>query len=346
MGTVPTGTGQLRRIHSRVWWILRPVERSISVSPPHLTDQRIFSTSSSIEEATAELPMFVLILMRKLRPMRRRCHGRKTSGLFLVFNSRSVAGVAAARFATPQFAALGLNDLAKVVEQLRVALGQNLHQKRQRQRRGWACVHQLPKRLARDLPVQFFPGESGSVAECPAFRFAPQQLLFEETVERRHHRRVGQVLAGAVGQVADGRILTLPQSLEDPFLERPELGRGCAEMEAVFHAEKLRLNSNLGEGSALQGRSAAWYVHVETAALSCPIERSSTGFDNGVHLDGEDSGLRPDGPPKAAVPTWTLQETGEVGKSDDDPAGGVIEWRPRRESNPQPSDPKSDALSS
>src|ERR1017187_5841643 len=69
MGTVPTGTGQLRRIHSRVWWILRPVERSISVSPPHLTDQRIFSTSSSIEEATAELPMFVLILMRKLRPI-------------------------------------------------------------------------------------------------------------------------------------------------------------------------------------------------------------------------------------------------------------------------------------
>ena len=39
------------------------------VSPPHLTDQRIFSTSSSIEEATAELPMFVLIFTRKLRPI-------------------------------------------------------------------------------------------------------------------------------------------------------------------------------------------------------------------------------------------------------------------------------------
>ena len=39
------------------------------MSPPHLTDQRIFSTSSSIEEATAELPMFVLILTRKFRPI-------------------------------------------------------------------------------------------------------------------------------------------------------------------------------------------------------------------------------------------------------------------------------------
>ncbi len=69
MGTVPTGTGQLRRIHSRVWWMFLPVERSISVSPPHLTDQRIFSTSSSIDEATAELPMLVLIFTRKFLPI-------------------------------------------------------------------------------------------------------------------------------------------------------------------------------------------------------------------------------------------------------------------------------------
>ena len=46
-----------------------PVDKSISVSPPHLTDQRIFSTSSSMEDATALLPMLVLILTRKLRPM-------------------------------------------------------------------------------------------------------------------------------------------------------------------------------------------------------------------------------------------------------------------------------------
>src|SRR3989442_7037595 len=69
MGTVPIGTGLLRRIHSRVAWMFLPVERSITVSAPHLVAQRIFSTSSSMLEATALLPMLALILTRKLRPM-------------------------------------------------------------------------------------------------------------------------------------------------------------------------------------------------------------------------------------------------------------------------------------
>src|SRR3954466_15682360 len=46
-----------------------PVERSITVSAPHLVAQRIFSTSSSIEDATALLPILALIFTRKLRPM-------------------------------------------------------------------------------------------------------------------------------------------------------------------------------------------------------------------------------------------------------------------------------------
>ena len=57
------------RIHSRVAWMFLPVERSITVSAPHLVAQRIFSTSSSMELATAELPMLALIFTRKLRPM-------------------------------------------------------------------------------------------------------------------------------------------------------------------------------------------------------------------------------------------------------------------------------------
>ena len=69
MGTVPMGTAELRRIHSRVAWMFLPVLRSMTVSAPHLVDQRIFSTSSSMVEATAELPMLALILTRKLRPM-------------------------------------------------------------------------------------------------------------------------------------------------------------------------------------------------------------------------------------------------------------------------------------
>ena len=66
---MPIGTGELRRIHSRVSWMFLPVERSMTVSAPQRVDQVIFSTSSSIEEVTAELPMFALILTRKFRPI-------------------------------------------------------------------------------------------------------------------------------------------------------------------------------------------------------------------------------------------------------------------------------------
>src|SRR5882724_9122238 len=46
-----------------------PVDKSMTVSAPHLVAQRIFSTSSSMLDATALLPMFALIFTRKLRPM-------------------------------------------------------------------------------------------------------------------------------------------------------------------------------------------------------------------------------------------------------------------------------------
>src|ERR1041384_1357896 len=46
-----------------------PVERSITVSAPQRVAQRSFSTSSSIELLTAELPMLALILTAKPRPM-------------------------------------------------------------------------------------------------------------------------------------------------------------------------------------------------------------------------------------------------------------------------------------
>src|ERR1700751_5795175 len=56
-------------IHSRVVWMLRPVERSITVSAPQRIDHTILSISSSTEEVTAELPILALILVRKLRPI-------------------------------------------------------------------------------------------------------------------------------------------------------------------------------------------------------------------------------------------------------------------------------------
>src|SRR2546429_4542333 len=69
MGTVPTGTGELRRIHSRVVWMSGPVDRSITVSDPQRVAQRSFSTSSSTEEVAAELAMLALTFTRKARPM-------------------------------------------------------------------------------------------------------------------------------------------------------------------------------------------------------------------------------------------------------------------------------------
>jgi tRNA-dihydrouridine synthase B len=59
--------------------------------------------------------------------------------------------------------------------------------------------------------------------------------------------------------------------------------------------------------------------HVGTAALGCPVERRSTGFDVGSELDGQESGLRPDGQPRAAVPTWPLSETSAASKPYDEP---------------------------
>ena len=56
-------------IHSRVSWICLPVERSITVSAPQSVAQRSFSTSSSMDEVTAELPMLALIFTWKRRPM-------------------------------------------------------------------------------------------------------------------------------------------------------------------------------------------------------------------------------------------------------------------------------------
>src|SRR5438552_17269049 len=69
IGTVPIGTCELRMIHSRVSWMFFPVERSMTVSAPQRVAHVIFSTSSWIDELTAELPMLALIFTRKLRPM-------------------------------------------------------------------------------------------------------------------------------------------------------------------------------------------------------------------------------------------------------------------------------------
>ena len=54
-------------IHSRVAWMSLPVDRSMMVSDPQRVAQRIFSTSASMLESTAELPMFAFTCCSKTR---------------------------------------------------------------------------------------------------------------------------------------------------------------------------------------------------------------------------------------------------------------------------------------
>jgi hypothetical protein len=69
MGTVPIGTGEFLMIHSLVVWMSAPVERSITVSAPHRMAQTSFSTSASIEEVTAELPILAFTFTKNRFPM-------------------------------------------------------------------------------------------------------------------------------------------------------------------------------------------------------------------------------------------------------------------------------------
>jgi len=58
---------------------------------------------------------------------------------------------------------------------------------------------------------------------------------------------------------------------------------------------------------------------VGTAALGCPVGRSSTDFAADNDLDARESGLRPEGQPRAAVPPWPLPESFTVTNPYDEP---------------------------
>ncbi len=71
-------------------------------------------------------------------------------------------------------------------------------------------------------------------------------------------------------------------------------------------------NSRFGNGSG----------HVGTAAPGCLVERSSTDFDPGryIDLDTNPTGLRPDGQPRAAVPTYALPDGNPRAGAYDEPS--------------------------
>src|SRR5678810_179718 len=121
MGTVPIGTGLLRTIHSRVSWMLRPVERSITVSAPQRIDQTILSTSAATSEATAELPILALILTRKLRPI---AIGSLSGWLMLLgmiarpraTSSRTNSGVTWSGMAAPKLSLIHISEPTRQAE--------------------------------------------------------------------------------------------------------------------------------------------------------------------------------------------------------------------------------------
>ena len=59
---------------------------------------------------------------------------------------------------------------------------------------------------------------------------------------------------------------------------------------------------------------------VGTGTLARPFERSSMAFAGSAAADGETWGVRPEGQPRAAVPTWAVVETPAVGKLYDEPS--------------------------
>src|SRR6195256_6627147 len=79
--------------------------------------------------------------------------------------------------------------------------------------------------------------------------------------------------------------------------------RWAERSKKYFEEHKEEVPWSTASGFRLAGPGSAY---VGTAAPSCPVERSSTAFDSDTS-SAEESGLRPDGQPGAAVPTYSEQ---------------------------------------
>ena len=90
----------------------------------------------------------------------------------------------------------------------------------------------------------------------------------------------------------------------NPWIFR-QIQQYCAGMENVALE-----NAQVGTAAPSPG---------EEQALGCQVERSSTGLDAGMLLDAKQSGLGPDGQPRAADPAWSSPETSAFGKPYDHP---------------------------
>ena len=89
-----------------------PVDRSITVSAPHLVAQVIFSTSSSMELEMAEFPMFALILTRKLRPM---IMGSLSAWLMLAGMMARPRATSSRTYSGFRFSRMAMNSISGVI---------------------------------------------------------------------------------------------------------------------------------------------------------------------------------------------------------------------------------------
>jgi tRNA-dihydrouridine synthase B len=89
----------------------------------------------------------------------------------------------------------------------------------------------------------------------------------------------------------------------NPWIFR-QIEQYCAAMRKVNVAPTLQPGNGL----------------VGTAAIGGPVERSSPGLELVSQFDGLTSGLRPEGQPMTAVPTWTLPETRSSANPYDEPS--------------------------
>lgn len=193
---MPIGTGELRRTHSRVVWMLRPVERSMTVSAPHLVAQVILSTSSSMEEVTAEFPMLAFTFTRNRLPM---IIGSISGWLTLVSRTARPAAISSRTTSGSTFSLIATYSISGVISPRR-AYASWVTGRPSRLRRG--CLGQAREdRVEVAQPprgeVCFSPSSSGLVG-LPAYSSVSPRAMIQFSRSGARPRRTSVSTPGSV----------------------------------------------------------------------------------------------------------------------------------------------------
>ncbi len=90
------------------------------------------------------------------------------------------------------------------------------------------------------------------------------------------------------------------------------IGRMAPSNPWIFRQIEQYCTAMTGGGADAFVRPASGNGHGGTGAIGRPVEQSSTGFDAGSAFDAHESGLRPDGQPRAAVPIYPYDHPSEA----------------------------------